>query len=118
MQYSLPELKQIMKDNKLKGWTILNKPEILKLLHETGFVSDGALVKQEKPVREVSPKHEFTKFIRCNPTKVTIKNLETDVSTKYSSLYRASKELGCSIKGIKGNIGKTWKGKYEIEIVE
>ena len=25
MQYSLPELKQIMKDNKLKGWTILTE---------------------------------------------------------------------------------------------
>ena len=32
--YSLPELKQIMKDNKLDGGEIMNKPEMLKLLHE------------------------------------------------------------------------------------
>ena len=64
----LPELKQIMKDNKLKRWSTMNKPEILKLLHEKDLVPDDALVKQEKLVKEVSPKYEFQVYggkFRC-----------------------------------------------------
>jgi hypothetical protein len=106
---SLPELKQIMKDNKLKGWTLMNKPEILKLLREKGFVSD------EKPV---PPKPKSTRSTRCNPTKVIIKDVDTGIETEYPSLYRASKTLGRSIKGIKDNNGKIWKGKYDIQIVD
>lgn len=117
IRYSLPELKQIMKDNKIKGSSTMNKPEILKLLHEKGLVPDEALVKQEKIVKEVSPKHEFTKSIRCNPKKVVIKDVETGVETEYPSLYRASKTLGCSVKGITGNDGKVWREKYEITIL-
>ena len=38
--YSLPELKQIMRDNSIKRCSAMNKPEILKLLNEKGLVSD------------------------------------------------------------------------------
>ena len=117
-RYSLTELKTMMKENGLKGWTTMNKSDILKLLNEEGLVPDEALVKQEKLVKVISPKYEFTKSIRCNPKKVIIKELETGVSTEYPSLYRASRTLRCSVKGLKGNNGKTWKGKYEIKIVD
>lgn len=116
IRYTLPELKQIMKDNKIKGFTTMNKPEILKLLHEKGLVQYEALVQQDKPVKNVSSKHEFTKSIRCNPKKVIIKDVETGIETEYPSLYRASRTLGCSVKGITGNNGKIWKEKYEIVI--
>ena len=89
----------------------MNKPQILKLLHEKGLVPDDALVKQGKLVKDVSPKHEFIKSIRCNPKKVFIKDLNTGIETEYPSLYRASKTLGCSVKGIKGNKGKIWRDK-------
>lgn len=110
IRYSLPELKQMMKDNGLKGWTTMNKPDILKLLHDKGLVPDDALVK------EVSPKHDFTKSIRCNPKKVIITDVETGIVTEFPSLYRASRTLGCSIKGLTGNDGKIWRSKYEITI--
>jgi hypothetical protein len=115
IRYSLPQLKQIMKDNKIKGATTMNKPEIQKLLHEKGLVPD---VQQAKHKKDVLPKYEFTKSIRCNPKKVIIKDVETEIETEYPSLYRASRTLGCSIMGIKGNNGTTWKGKYEIKIME
>lgn len=117
IRYSLPELKQIMKDNKLQRGTTMNKPEILKLLHEKGLVPDGALIQQEKHVKDVLPKYEFTKSIRCNPKKVIIKEIETGTETEYHSLYRASRTIGCSIKGITNNNGKILKEKYEIKIL-
>jgi hypothetical protein len=111
-KHSLPELKQIMKDNKLKGWTTMNKPEMLKLLNEKGLVENEALVQQEKPV-----KHEFTKPTRTNPRKTIIKDVETGIETEYPSLYNASRTLGCSIKGLTRNNGKIWREKYDIQIL-
>ena len=115
--YSLPELKQIMRDNKIKGLSMMNKPEILKLLHEKGLVSDEALVqKEKKPVKDVSSKFEFTKSIRCNPKKVLIKDLSTDVETEYPSLYKAAKAINYDAKTITRSNGRTLKEKYEIKI--
>ena len=72
IRYSLPELKQIMKDNMIKGTTTMNKPEILKLLHGMGLIPDEALIQQEKPANAVSPKYEFTKNIRRNPKRLLL----------------------------------------------
>ena len=116
VRYSLPELKQIMKDNNIKGTTTMNKPEILKLLHGQGLIPDAALIQQEKPVKDVSPKYEFTKYIRRNPKKVIIRDIETDIETEYPSLYRASKMTGHSITSIIGHNGKIWRDKYEITV--
>lgn len=116
IRYSLPELKQIMKDNKIKGSTIMNKPEILKLLHERGLIPDEALVQQEKPVKDISPKYAFTRLTRRNPKKVHIKDVETGIVTEYPSIYRASKTLRCSTRGLTDNNGKIFREKYEITI--
>ena len=112
-RYSLPELKQMMRDNQLKGWSTKNKPEILKLLHEKGLVSDEALV---KPVKVISPNYEFAKCKRLNPKKITIIDLNTGVETEYPSVYRASKTIGVAPTTIARCYGKTLKGKYEIKL--
>ena len=114
--YSLPELKQIMRDNQLKGWSTTNKPEI-KLLHEKGLVPDEALVKHEKPVKAVSSSYEFAKYIWLNPKKITINDLHTGVKTEYPSVYKASKATGISSVAIVRYYGKTLKGKYEIKLI-
>ena len=100
--YSLPELKQIMRDNKLEGCSAMNKPEILKLLNEKGLVEDAALVQKEKkkPVKDILSMFEFTKTIRCNPKKVFIKDLSTGIETEYPSLYRAAKTINYDPKTI------------------
>ncbi len=69
IKYSLPELKQIVKENNIKGTSLMNKPEILKLLVERGHIPVDALARPEKIVKEIDPKYEFTKFIRNNPEK-------------------------------------------------
>ena len=115
-KYSLPALKQIMKENEIKGRTIMNKPEILKLLHERGLVPDEALVKPEKPSKEIASKYEFTRSIRNNPKKVIIKDIETGTETEYPSIYRVSRTLGCSTKTIAVNNGKIWKKRFKIDV--
>lgn len=115
--YSLPELKQMMRDNKLKGWATMNKPEILKLLQEKGLVSDEVLVKQEKPVKAVSSNYEFANCRRLNPKKITINDLHTGVETEYPSVYRASKTIGIAPGAIARYYGKTLKGRYEIKVI-
>ena len=48
-KYSLPRLKQIMRDNKIKGITLMNKPEMLEKLIKLGLARNEALVaKSEK----------------------------------------------------------------------
>lgn len=54
-KYLLPALKQIMKDNKIKGVSLMNKPEILKLLIERG------LLPAEAPATRQNPKYEHLK---------------------------------------------------------
>lgn len=44
-----------MKDNSIKGVSIMNKPEILKLLIERGLVPSEALAKLQKVVKEIDP---------------------------------------------------------------
>ncbi len=107
----LPELKQLMKQNDFKGYSLMNKKEIIELLVEKGVISEEQTsVKNEKK----NPKHERLIGIRNNPKSVEIRNLETDVCNIYPSIYKAGRALNHS--NIKGYNGKVWQGKYEIKI--
>jgi len=115
--YSLPELKQMMKDNNIRGWSNKNKPEILKILNENGLVEDVALVqKEKKPVKNVLSEFELTKTIRWNPRKVVINDLDTGIETEYPSLYRAARTINFDAKTIARCNGKTLKNRYEIKM--
>src|SRR5271169_958984 len=94
----LPELKSLMKENKLKGSSYMNKPEIIAVLLDKGIIN------------------EFTRFIRNNPKNVEIRDLETGEIATYSSLYKASRATGWSTKFITGNNGKVGKNRYKIKI--
>ena len=73
--------------------------------------------KEKKPAKEVLPKFEFTKSIRCNPKKVRIKDLEMGIETEYPSLYRAGRTIGYAAKTLTRNDAMTLKDKYEITIL-
>ena len=110
----LPELKMMMKENKIKGSSRMNKPEIIAVLIERGLISEE---KQDSHVeREIDPKYEFLRSIRNNPRSVEVRDLETGETTTYSSIYRTSRTIGCSTKAIIGNDGKVWRNRYEIKI--
>src|SRR5271165_5165730 len=115
----LPELKSLMKGNKIKGSSNMNKPEIIAVLLERGIISEDSVKKQDAPIkREIDPRYEFIRFIRNNPKSVEICDLETDKITTYSSIYKASRAIGCAPKLITSNNGKVWKNKYEIKIID
>lgn len=118
-KYLLPELKQMIKDNKIKGITIVNKPEILKFLIERGLVPVEALAKPVKSVKENDPKYEhFRLKLLCNNLrKVIIKDLKTGIETEYPSIYRTSQTFGWSTRINLNNNDKVWKGRYEIKVV-
>src|SRR5271157_5438550 len=113
----LPELKSLMKENKLKGYSNMNKPEIIAVLLDKGIINEDSVKKHGAPVkREIDPKYEFTRFIRNNPKNVEIRDLENGKITIYSSLYKANRATGLSTKFITGNNGKVGKNRYEIKI--
>src|SRR5271165_3093907 len=114
----LPELKSLMKENKLNGYSNMNKPEIIAMLLERGIINEDSVKKADAPVkREIDPKYEFMRSIRNNPKSVEIRDLETGLITIYSSIYKAGRAIGCAPKLITSNNGKVWKNKYEIKII-
>ena len=114
----LPELKSLMKENKIKGSSQMNKPEIIVVLLDKGIISEDSVKKQNTPVKqEIDPKYDFIRSIRNNPKTVEIRDLETGKIDTYSSIYKASRATGCSTKFIMGSNGKVWKNKYEIKTI-
>ena len=115
----LPELKSLMKENKIKGSSQMNKPEIIAVLLDRGIISEESVKKQDAPVkREIDPKYEFIRSIRNNPKSVEIRDLETGKITTYPSIYKASRAIGRATKFITGNNGKVGKNRYEIKIID
>ena len=115
MRYSLQELKQIMKDNGIKGRSFMLKREIIDLLNKKQLLPKI----QMKPIEQkvIEPKYQYLKHIRNNPRQVTIDNTETGDITTYSSLYRAERQLHKSkITLIKYN-NKIIDNKYKVTII-
>src|SRR5271155_2784037 len=111
----ISELKSLMKENKIKGSSNMNKPEIITVLLDRGIISEDLAKKRDASVkREIDPKYEFTRSTRNNPKSVEVRNLETGEITSYPSIYKASRAIGRSSFFIRGNNGKVWKDKYEI----
>jgi hypothetical protein len=113
--YSLPELKSLMREHKIKGHSVMNKPEIKKLLVEREIIPKEALQVKESE-KEIDPKHHFLRKIRLNPKRVIVRDNETDSVEVYPSMYRTGKVLGCTPKEIKKHDGKQLKGRYQITI--
>ena len=89
----LPELKSLMKENKIKGSSNMNKPEIITVLLDRGIISEDSVKKRDAPVkREIDPKYEYIRSIRNNPKSVEIQDLEN--GKIITSIYKASRVLG------------------------
>src|SRR5271155_6210536 len=74
----LLELKLLMKENKIKGSSYMNKPEIIAVLLDRGIIPEDSVKKQDAPVKqEIDPKYEFIRSIQNNPKSVEIRDLET-----------------------------------------
>ena len=96
-KYSLPELKQMMRDNGIIGVTLMNKSEMLQRQNNLGLVPDEAIIIVKKEKKTTVTKVKVR--VDCNrnkPKKVLVTDVETGLETVYPSIYQSSSALGCS----------------------
>ena len=117
-KYTLPELKQMMRDNGIIGVTLLNKPEMLQILNNFGLVPDEALIVEKTKKTAVKKKVKVkADCMRNNPIKVLVTDVETGLETVYPSIYKSSRELGCSTTQIFLMNGQVLRNKFKINIL-
>lgn len=112
----LSELKALLKQHNIRGYSFKNKPEIIDLLVEKGIL----LPEEKKEIikREIDPKYERLKGIRNNPKRVEIRDLETDETTIFPSMYKASKFIKQNSDSIIRYNEQIWRQKYIIKILD
>ena len=111
MQYYLQELKQIMKDNGIKGSSFMLTSEIVKLLKEKNLIPETKII-LPTPQKVTDPKYDHLK----HPRKVTVKNIETGEIITYPSIYRAGRSLQKFPRSILYFNGKIMDKKYNMTI--
>jgi hypothetical protein len=123
MAIKLPELKQMLKDNKIKGYSHYSKPQLIELFSERGLLpvepSEESLSSKLEgtPENEYPPRYKHLFGIRTNPKKVEIKDLKTCEVNVYPSIYQAAKALNVQGKIITLFSGRVYKDKYEIKVL-
>ena len=90
---SLPELRALLKKNKIRGYLHHNKSELIDVLIKRGLLPETITSppERENTMKERNHKYNFLKHIRNSPKKVEIRNIETDEIIVYSSMYKAAK---------------------------
>ena len=87
----------MMRDNGIIGVTLMNKPEILQKLNNFGLVPNKALIVEKEKKMAMKKKVKVkVDCIRNNPIKMLVTDVETGLETVYPSIYKSSRELGCS----------------------
>ena len=91
---TLAELKEILKQNQLKGYSHCTKSKLFDLLYKRGLIPEEYDAnKQVKAKKDIDPKYIFLRQIHSNPKKVEIHDLETDKVDLYPSIYKAALAL-------------------------
>jgi len=118
---SLPYIKRVVRENKIRGVSHLNKKELISKLQENEIFIPDRRPRQKKVVVEeakvIDPKYDRLKTIRTNPRRVSVKDIETGETVEHKSMYAAARSLNKSSKLITDYKGKTYKNKYEINIL-
>jgi len=107
MKYRLTELRSIMKENKIKGGSLMNKEEMIDVLREKNLLPE---------VDTEQPEHVHVNGVRKNPRPVTLENTETGEITSYPSLYRAGRSLHRAPHSFLYFNGRTMNGKYNVTV--
>lgn len=126
MTYKLPELKAMLKENKIKGWSHCNKPQLLELLREKKYlppmVEQVDEFQQEVNIghiiKEIDSRYEYLRGIRNSPKSVEITDNDTGKTTMYPSIYKAAQALKISPRLITFHNGRTFKNIYLIKVLK
>lgn len=113
----LPELREILRENKVKGYSHYNKKQLIELLKEKGLLPEE-LPHPVNPKKEINPRFARLKTIRTNPKRVVLKDIESGDEITFPSIYKASRFINQSPRIITFWNGRVWKDKYEIKVGE
>ena len=72
---------------------------------------------RENTKKERNPNYNFLKNIRNSSKKVEIRDIETDESIVYSSVYKAAKTFNQQSRLISAYNGKEWRNRYAIKVL-
>ena len=111
----LPELREILRQNKIKGCSHYNKKQLIELLKGKGLLPEEP-PKPEKPKKEIDPRFTRLMTIRTNPKQVVLKNVETGNEITFPSIYKASQFINKSPRIITFWDGRVWNNMYEISV--
>src|SRR5688572_23085232 len=116
----LPELKELMKQHNIRGYSYLNKPQMISRLVEKGLLTLEIVENWKQPPKVTSKdeKYDRLKRIRTHPRRVEILDRETGLTDSYSSMYKAAKALNQNAGVIPMFNGKVYKKRYEIKVLE
>ena len=116
------KIKEILKQNKIRGWAHLNKPELIELLKKHDLLP----VEQLKPKKSKSksksikisddPKMQKLYEARNNPMVVILKNIENEEEISFPSIYKAARFIGKVSSTIHYWNNRVYKNKYAIKI--
>ena len=113
----LPELKELMKLHKIRGSSVLNKPQLLELLVEKGVLGPDVLEKKEPPPPG-NPVMLDGVCIRNQPRRVEMLDIDSGEVVVFPSMYKACRAHGTSPRVIEAYNGKVWRKKYEIKVFD
>ena len=115
----LPELKAIARENKIKGRSILNKPEFIVVLKEKELLPKESITRiqqiKSNPVNDA--RYVYLKLIRKNPKRVKVEDVITGKIVEHPSLYKAGRALDVSSKRLLYNADKIMDDRYKITIL-
>ena len=124
----LQELRDLLKQQNIKGGSYLNKPELISLLIEKGVLDSNLLEQKEQAKREreemkkLRAEHDdrYKKLIsiRNQPKRVEILDRERGEIATYPSMYKAGQAFGFRATAMSRNNGKLWKNRYEIKVCD
>ena len=120
----MTELRAMLKENKIRGYLHYNKSELVDVLVKKGLLPETmnittitSLPERKDTTKEINPKYNSLKYIRNNPKKVEIRDMETGQIIVYSSMYKAAKRFNQQSRLIYTYDGKVWRNRYAIKVL-
>ena len=119
----MTELRAILKNNKIRWYLHYNKSELIDVLikrelpETINIRTITSLPERENIKNERNSKYNFLKHIRNSPTKVEIRDIETDEIIVYSSMYKAAKTFRQQSRLISAYDRKVCRNRYAIEVL-
>ena len=112
---NIKELKTIFKENKIYFYTYWDKKRLIALANEHDLLPKTALEKEKS--KDV--KYDRLKTIKQNPRKVIIRDIETDETKIFPSIYKAGKFIDQAPQTVSywGRKAGAWNNKYTVVII-